>query len=117
MTGMVQDKVILVTGGSTGIGRATARILAREGATVVIADVQDEEGARTVEGIVADGGRAEYRHVDVSDYEAVRGPWWAALPSVMAASTARSTMPASRGRRPRSWNCRWPSGSVSSPST
>ena len=72
MTGMVQDKVILVTGGSTGIGRETARILAREGATVVIADVQDEDGARTVDGIVADGGRAEYRHVDVSDYEAVR---------------------------------------------
>ena len=72
MTGMVQDKVILVTGGSTGIGRETARILAREGATVVIADVQDEDGARTVDGIVADGGGAEYRHVDVSDYEAVR---------------------------------------------
>lgn len=72
MTGMVQDKVILVTGGSTGIGRATAQILAREGAMVVIADLQDAEGERTVASIAAAGGRAEYQHVDVSDYDAVR---------------------------------------------
>ena len=72
MTGMVQDKVILVTGGSTGIGRATAQILAREGATVVIADLQDAEGERTVASITSAGGRAEYQHVDVSDYDAVR---------------------------------------------
>ena len=72
MTGMLEDKVILVTGGSTGIGRATAQILAREGATVVIADLQDAEGARTLESIKDDGGKAEYQHVDVSDYAAVR---------------------------------------------
>jgi NAD(P)-dependent dehydrogenase (short-subunit alcohol dehydrogenase family) len=62
-----------VTGGSTGIGRATSQILAREGATVVIADLQDGEGARTLESIRDSGGKAEYHHVDVSDYAAVRG--------------------------------------------
>ena len=69
---MLTDKVILVTGGSTGIGRATAKILGAEGATVAILDVQDDEGANTVDAIVGAGGKAEYHHVDVSDYDGVR---------------------------------------------
>ena len=72
MAGVCEGKIALVTGGSTGIGRATAQILAREGATVVIADLQDAEGARTVESIKDAGGKAEYQHVDVSDYAGVR---------------------------------------------
>lgn len=68
----LQDKVVLVTGGSTGIGRATAKVLGAQGAIVVIADVQDDEGANTVEMISAAGGRAEFHHVDVADYEAMR---------------------------------------------
>ncbi len=71
MAGMLENKITLVTGGSTGIGRATALILAREGATVVIADLQDEEGANTVSQITAAGGTAEYHHVDVANYDAV----------------------------------------------
>ena len=66
---MLQDKTILVTGGSTGIGRASAKVFAREGATVVIADLQDEEGANTVSQIAEAGGQAEYHHADVSDYD------------------------------------------------
>ena len=69
---MLTNKVILVTGGSTGIGRATAKILAAEGATVAILDLQDAEGAETVEMIKEAGGNAEYHHVDVSDYLGVR---------------------------------------------
>jgi NAD(P)-dependent dehydrogenase (short-subunit alcohol dehydrogenase family) len=64
---MLEGKVALVTGGSTGIGRATALVLAREGATVVIADLQDSEGASTVAQVEAAGGKAEYHHVDVAD--------------------------------------------------
>ena len=69
---MLTDKVIVVTGGSTGIGRATAKILGAEGATVAILDVQDAEGANTIEMITDAGGKAEYHHVDVSDYAGVR---------------------------------------------
>ena len=72
MSGILEGKVALVTGGSTGIGRATSIILAREGATVAIADVQDEEGANTVGLAEEAGGKAEYHHVDVGDYDQVK---------------------------------------------
>jgi len=71
MAGILEGKITLVTGGSTGIGRATSLILAREGATVLIADLQDEEGANTVGLIQAAGGKAEYHHVDVAEHAAV----------------------------------------------
>ena len=45
---MLTNKIILVTGGSTGIGRATAKILGAEGASVIVADLQDDEGKNTV---------------------------------------------------------------------
>ena len=66
------DKIILVTGGSTGIGKATAEILAAEGAKIVIFDVQIEAGEKTVQAINDSGGVAEFMHVDVADYTAVR---------------------------------------------
>jgi NAD(P)-dependent dehydrogenase (short-subunit alcohol dehydrogenase family) len=71
MSAMLEGKVILVTGGSTGIGRATSTILAREGASVVIADLQDAEGEKTVALVKAAGGHAEYHHVDVGSVEQV----------------------------------------------
>ena len=71
--GILEGKIVLVTGGSTGIGRASAKILADEGAQVAIMDVQDEAGEETVASIAAAGGRAEYYHADVADYHQVRG--------------------------------------------
>lgn len=62
----LQDKVALITGASSGIGRETALLFAKEGACVVVVDVTDEPGAKTVQDIEATGGKAVYVHADVS---------------------------------------------------
>ena len=66
MAGIVDGKVMLVTGGGSGIGRATALKLAREGAKLMIADYALEGGERTVRMIAETGGTANFVHTDVS---------------------------------------------------
>lgn len=61
-----EEKVALVTGSGSGIGRSTALAFAREGARVVVNDVNDEAGAETVDMVVASGGEAIFVHADVS---------------------------------------------------
>jgi len=63
---------VLITGGASGIGRATACRFAAEGANVLIADVQDAAAAQVVEEIRQSGGQAHFRHTDVSDRADVR---------------------------------------------
>lgn len=62
MTKRVERKIAVVTGGATGMGRAHARLLAKEGASVIVTDVDvDADGGRgTVELIEADGGTASF---------------------------------------------------------
>jgi len=67
--GRLTDRIALITGGSQGIGKATAQRFAQEGAVVVVADVNEDAGAETVEAIEADGGSASFVAVDVSDME------------------------------------------------
>ena len=64
-------KVAIITGAGNGIGRATARLFAREGATVVVVDVEDEPAAETVRLIEEAGGTAMLSPADVSDGRAV----------------------------------------------
>lgn len=66
MTQEFHQKVVLVTGGSTGIGRATALAFAQAGASVVVADVNDNEARKTVEQIVREDQKATFIHCDVS---------------------------------------------------
>ena len=63
--GRVAGKAAIVTGGASGIGRATARILAREGAAVCIADVDEAGGRQVVDEIAAEGGEAIFVRTDV----------------------------------------------------
>ncbi|MEV0940070.1 3-oxoacyl-ACP reductase [Micromonospora wenchangensis] len=67
MQGRLQDRVAVVTGAGSGIGLATVRRFAAEGARVVCVDIDDEAGGRAAEEV---GG--EYVHTDVADEAAVR---------------------------------------------
>ena len=66
MPGQLDGKTALVTGGGSGIGRATSLAYAREGARVVVADMNVEGGEETVQMIVEAGGQAILVHADVS---------------------------------------------------
>ncbi|OOL33270.1 short-chain dehydrogenase [Rhodococcus rhodochrous] len=61
------DRTAIVTGSAQGIGEAYARALAAEGASVVVADIDTERGEQVAKQIVADGGIAVFKTVDVSD--------------------------------------------------
>lgn len=62
-----KDKVVVVTGGATGIGRAASVLFAEEGAHVLVADINPEKGQETLNLIHQSGGQATFFQLDVSD--------------------------------------------------
>jgi len=69
MTGQVKGKIVLVTGGASGIGAAIAELLAQEGATVVATDIDELGGSWLVERINKRGGKAVFLQQDVTSEE------------------------------------------------
>ena len=67
MTGRLERKVAVVTGAASGIGEATARRFAREGARLVLADMNVEGSARVVDELRGIGAQVDFERIDVSD--------------------------------------------------
>jgi NAD(P)-dependent dehydrogenase (short-subunit alcohol dehydrogenase family) len=72
MTGLVHGKSVLVTGAGSGIGRATALLLAEEGAQVMVTDINAGNSEETVRQVKAAGGTAHWISVDVASPQDVR---------------------------------------------
>ncbi len=70
--GKLENRVVVVTGGALGIGRATAIAAAKEGAKVAICDINDNEGEKVVNEIKKSGSLAKYYHMDVSKEKEVQ---------------------------------------------
>ena len=62
----LKGQVVWITGGGSGIGRSICEIFAGAGAKVVVADINDDTGAETVERIGAAGGQGAFVHADVA---------------------------------------------------
>ncbi|MBD3272140.1 MAG: glucose 1-dehydrogenase [Elusimicrobia bacterium] len=67
----VQNRIAVVTGGSLGIGKAAALLLAQEGAQVAVTDIKDDEGKKTVQEIEKQGGNGAFWHLDVGKEDEV----------------------------------------------
>lgn len=67
MGNRMQGKTAVITGGASGIGRATGKLFAREGARVIICDINDEAGATIRDELLAMGAEAWFFHTDVTD--------------------------------------------------
>ncbi|NIF85822.1 glucose 1-dehydrogenase [Comamonas sp. Tr-654] len=80
--GRVNDKVVLVTGGAMGMGLTHCTLLAREGATVYLSDMNEELGHQAVADIRRQGGKAHFLHLDVTN----ENHWTGAVDTILAES-------------------------------
>lgn len=88
MTGRMAGKVALISGGASGLGAAQAELFAREGAAVMIGDLQEALGNDVVARIAAAGGRAAFVRLDVTDMAS----WTAAVAATVAQFGSLTTL-------------------------
>ena len=67
-----QDKIVLITGSGSGIGKVSAQLYAKEGASLIISDINEQGGHETVKEIKAAGGEAMFIKANVAKYEDVK---------------------------------------------
>ena len=72
MSGRIQDKIAIITGAGSGIGEATAIKFAQEGAKVVIAEINSENGKKVADAINSKYGKAVFIETDVAKNESVK---------------------------------------------
>ena len=72
MAGRLEGRVCVIPGAGQGMGRASAREMAREGGKVVVADINEQAGQETADLIVAEGGTATFIRVDLRSSESIR---------------------------------------------
>lgn len=77
----LQDKVAIVTGAASGMGAATARLFAREGAKVMVADMLEAEGRAVADSIKSNSGEARFQRLDVAS----EADWDATVAATLAA--------------------------------
>lgn len=88
MADRLAGKVALISGGASGLGAAQATLFAREGAMVMIGDLQEELGEQTASAIADDGGQARFVRLDVTDSES----WKAAVADTVSAFGGLTTL-------------------------
>src|SRR3954468_2862659 len=109
MAGQVQGKVAIVTGGASGIGEACSELLAQEGASVAVTDIDELRGSEVVARIKKAGGEATFLHHDVTS----EPRWIEVVAEVMKRYGRLDTLvptPALALGRRRSRRCRWRTG-------
>ena len=68
----VKDKVVIITGAASGIGKATALLCAQQGAKIAVTDISDEDGKKVVKQIETAGGHAHFWHLNTADEKEVK---------------------------------------------
>ncbi|CAH0153671.1 Dihydroanticapsin 7-dehydrogenase [Peribacillus sp. Bi96] len=68
----LQGKIVLITGSGSGIGKSTALLFAKEGATIIVNDIDGNKGNQAVEEITSLGGEATFIQADVTDTDSVK---------------------------------------------